>query len=175
MKTSTSMTFASCLLVAAAAITTARADSAAKKATKGKMAKHAAVFVTPDDIRWTAAPPDLPKDAQMAVLFGDPSKHDVFTVRLKVPDGYKIAPHWHSQDEQLTIIDGTLRLYMGDTMSGEPHELTRGSFHFLPAKEHHAAEARGATIVQINGTGPFDIHYLNAEDNPNRAAKSARR
>jgi len=29
--------------------------------------------------------------------------------------------------------------------------------------------------VQISGMGPFDIHYLNAEDNPNRAAKSARR
>lgn len=167
MKTSTSMTFVGGVLVAAAAIT-ANADS------KGKVAKHTAVFVTPGDIRWTTAPPDLPKGAQVGVLFGDPSKHEAYAMRLKLPDGYKIAPHWHSQDEQLTIIDGTLRLYMGDTMSVAPHDLTRGSFHFLPAKEHHAAQARGDTIVQINGMGPFDIHYLNAEDNP-APSKSARR
>ncbi len=35
---------------------------------------------------------------------------------------------------------------------------------------HHAAEAKGETVIQINGTGPFDIHYLNPADDPRSAA-----
>jgi quercetin dioxygenase-like cupin family protein len=164
------------VLAAAAAVTTASADTnTSGKTTSSKMTKHDALFVSPGDIKWGTAPPDLPKGAELGVLFGDPSKPAPFVVRIKAPDGYKIAPHWHSKDEQLTVISGTLQLYMGDTMSGEPHDLSAGSFHFLPAKAHHAAQAKGDTIVQINGVGPFDIHYLNPEDNPNPKPKTAKR
>ena len=51
--------------------------------------------------------------------------------------------------------------------------LTGGGFHFLPAKMHHAAETTEETIVQVDGTGPFDIHYLNPSDNPNPKAAAA--
>jgi mannose-6-phosphate isomerase-like protein (cupin superfamily) len=149
------------LLTAAPAV---RAADAKKKATAGKAE---AVFVNPDEIKWGEAPPDLPKGAQLAVLHGDPSKKGPFTVRFKMPDGYKIAPHWHSQDEALTTVSGTLKLHMGDTMDSPSHDLTAGAFHYLPGKMHHSAEAKDETIVQISGMGPFDIHYLNPADNPN--------
>jgi hypothetical protein len=35
---------------------------------------------------------------------------------------------------------------------------------------HHAAEVKGETVLQLDGMGPFDIHYLNPADNPNKAA-----
>jgi len=161
--------------IAVAAITTASADTKvdAKKSSKGM--KSDAVFIAPGDVKWMPAPPDLPKGAEIGVLFGDPMKKGTFAIRLKAPDGYKIAPHWHTQDEQLTVISGDLQLYMGDMMNGEPHDLTAGSYHFLPGKEHHSAVAKGDTIVQINGMGPFDIHYINAEDNPNPHPRQARR
>lgn len=153
--------------VALLATPAARADSAAK----GSHAKHdEATFVRADEIQWGKAPPDLPEGGQVAVLYGDPSKKAPFAIRLKAPDGYKIPPHWHSQDEQLTIVSGTLMLHMGDTMESPAHALDAGSFHFLPGKMHHAAEAKGETVVQINGKGPFDIHYLNPADNPNASA-----
>jgi hypothetical protein len=137
----------------------------------GKMkAKNDAVFISAKDVKWGDAPPDLPKGAQLGVLQGDPSKAGPFTVRLKAPDGYKIPPHWHSQTENLSVLEGTLTLYMGDTMTSEAHDLDAGSYHYLPAKMHHAAQAKGDTIVQISGTGPFDIHYLNPSDNPNPKA-----
>ncbi len=144
----------------------ARGDSAAKRSP----AKRDATFIKADEIQWGAAPPDLPQGGQIAVLYGDPSKRAPFAIRLKAPDGYKIPPHWHSQDEQLTIISGTLMLHMGDTMDSPAHALDAGAFHFLPGKMHHAAEARGDTVVQINGKGPFDIHYLNPADNPQASA-----
>jgi quercetin dioxygenase-like cupin family protein len=143
------------------------ATAYADDATKGKMGNDDAVFVNTKDLKWVDAPADLPKGAQVAVLTGDPTKGAAFAMRLKFPDGYKIPPHWHSNAEQLTIISGNFIIHMGDTMKAEPHSLDAGGYHFLPAKMHHAAEIKGETIVQINGMGPFDIHYLNPADNPN--------
>ena len=124
-------------------------------------------------MKWDAAPPDLPKGAEMSVLHGDPSKKAPFTLRLKMPAGYKIPPHWHTKDEQLTIVSGTFVLHMGDTMEAPAATLAAGGFHFLPGKTHHAAEATDETIVQVDGMGPFDIHYLNPADNPNPKAAAA--
>lgn len=52
------------------------------------------------------------------------------------------------------------------------HSLGAGGYHFLPGKMHHSAEAKGETILQVNGNGPFDIHYLHPADNPNRTASA---
>jgi quercetin dioxygenase-like cupin family protein len=140
-----------------------RADSA-------KGGKADAIFVNATEIKWGDAPPDLPRGAQIAVLSGDPSKKVPFVLRFKMPSGYKIPGHWHSQDEHLTVLSGTFVLHMGDNLNAPGHELEAGAYHFLPGKMHHAAEAKGETILQLHGTGPFDIHYLNPADNPNKAA-----
>jgi quercetin dioxygenase-like cupin family protein len=160
-----SLTIAVALLAAAPA---ARGADAKKKAAA---AKPQPVSVTADDIKWGDAPPTLPKGGQLAVLHGDPSKKGAFTIRFKMPDGYKIPPHWHTQDEQLTVVSGTLLLHMGDTMDAPAHDLGAGAYHYLPGKMHHAAEGKGETVVQIHGMGPFDIHYLNPADDPSRTAR----
>jgi quercetin dioxygenase-like cupin family protein len=133
-----------------------------------------AVFMNASELKWGEPPPELPKGAQLAVLFGDPTKKGTFTMRLKMPDGYKIPPHWHTLDENLTILSGTFLLHMGDKMDSPAHELKVGAYHFLPGKAHHAAEAKGETVVQIHGMGPFDIHYLNPADNPNKHAAATK-
>jgi quercetin dioxygenase-like cupin family protein len=165
-----------CALFAIAAASAAHArppEEGKPAAGKPAAGKAEAVFVKAKDLAWGEAPPDLPKGAQLAVLFGDPHKSGPFAVRLKMPDGYVIPPHWHTRDEQLTIVSGTLVMRMGDTKTAEAHELAAGDFHFLPGKMRHAAEAKGETVVQINGAGPFDIHYVNRADNPN--PKTARK
>ncbi|MDB4963596.1 MAG: Cupin region [Myxococcales bacterium] len=159
--------------VACTLLALAPAAYAGDEAKSKPAGKKQAVMINPSDIKWGEASPELPKGAQLAVLFGDPTKPARFTIRLKAPAGYVIPPHWHSKDEELTVVAGTLVLHMGDTMKAEPHELGAGAYHFLPAKMHHGAESKGDTVVQISGMGPFDIHYLNASDRPN--AKSARK
>jgi hypothetical protein len=158
-------------LVLFAFVPAARADDAKKKS--GAM-KPEAVFVNAAEIQWGDAPPVLPKGAQIAVLYGNPFKKGAYAMRLKMPDGYKIPPHWHALDEQLTILSGTFMLHMGDTMESPAHTLEAGGYHFLPAKMHHAAEVKGETILQINGIGPFDIHYLNPADDPTNAAAAGK-
>lgn len=129
-----------------------------------------AVYTNPSDIKWGDAPPVMPKGAKMAVLHGDPGKDGPFVARLMVPANYKIAPHWHSKDEQLTVVQGTLYLGEGDKIdSHHAHPVKVGGFHFLPAKTHHYAYSKSPTVVQINGMGPFDLTYINDADDPSKA------
>jgi Domain of unknown function (DUF4437) len=132
------------------------------------------VTILPADVKWGPAPPSLPKGAQVGVLRGDPSRKTYFVLRFKMPDAYRIPAHWHSNDEELTILAGTLTLGMGDKESGETHALEAGSYHFLPGKMHHFASAKGETVVEIHGYGPFDIHYLNPADDPTPKAEASK-
>jgi quercetin dioxygenase-like cupin family protein len=146
----------------------------AADAKKKAAPKPEPVFITVAEVKWGEAPPSMPKGGMIAALHGDPSKKLPFTIRLKMPDGYKIAPHWHSMDENLTVLSGTLVLHMGDTMDAPAHNLDAGAYHFLPGKMHHAAEAKGETVLQLSGIGPFDIHYLNPADDPSKARAAAK-
>jgi quercetin dioxygenase-like cupin family protein len=130
------------------------------------------VFINKADVKWGAAPPSMPKGAKIAVLYGDPGKAGPFTIRLLAPAGYRIPPHFHSQAEHLTVLSGTLYLGMGDKIDkSHSHALSSGGYHYLPAKAHHYAFTKAASILQASGEGPFDINYLNPADNPAKSAK----
>jgi len=132
------------------------------------------VYMNTGDVKWGDAPPVFTKGAKMAVLSGDPGKEGPFVARLKVPANYKIAPHWHSKDEDLTVISGTFHLAEGDKMEmAHAHELKAGAYHHLPAKTHHYAFSKGPAVVQINGMGPFDITYIDPKDDPSKMAAPA--
>lgn len=132
-----------------------------------------AMFMNASDLKWGDAPPGLPKGAKIAVLSGDPGKTGPFVARLQVPGNYKIAPHWHSTDEDLTVISGNFYFAEGDKMEAKgAHELKPGAFHHLPAKTHHYAYSKGPAVVQINANGPFDIVYVDPKDDPSKAAEA---
>ena len=126
------------------------------------------MVVTPAaKITWMDVPPFLPKGAKLAVLVGDPSKPEPFTVRLQMPDGYKIAPHTHPTTENITVIEGTFLVGMGSTVDRtKMMAVPRGGFASAPAQHPHYAEARGATIVQVHAIGPFALTYVNPADAP---------
>jgi hypothetical protein len=66
-------------------------------------------------IPYGPAPAFVPPGAQLAVLEGIPAAPGGdYTVRLKMPDGYRIAPHWHPRRENITVILGTFRVGMGE-------------------------------------------------------------
>jgi len=129
-------------------------------------------FVNPKDIKWGPAPPSIPKGAKIAVLQGDPGKAGPFVMRLMVPAGYKIPPHWHTQDESLTVISGSFYFGKGDKAeTSKAPIITAGAFHYLSGKDHHYLVAKTESVIQINGNGPFDITYINAEDDPQKTKK----
>ena len=124
-------------------------------------------------LAWGPAPPVFPAGARMAVLQGDPGQAASFTVRLEMPSGYRIPPHFHPTDEIVTVISGTFLIGMGDTLdAARTTALPAGGFVSLGANMHHYAIARGRTVVQVNSMGPFALIYVNPADNPQRTAST---
>jgi quercetin dioxygenase-like cupin family protein len=113
----------------------------------------------------------LPKGGQAVVLSGDPSKPAEYTLRAKLPAGYKIAPHWHPTDEHVTVISGSVAFGMGDkAVVADMTTLPAGGYAVMPANMHHYFQAKTATVIQVHGTGPFAITYINPADDPRNAA-----
>ena len=130
-------------------------------------------LVTPTTLQWGPAPPVLPAGAKLAVLQGDPGAAGEFTLRLAMPDGYRIPPHWHPTDENVTVIQGTFHAGMGETFDkAKGSALPAGGFASLPAKMPHYAWAEGETVVQVHGMGPFALTYVNPADDPRPPAKT---
>ena len=122
-----------------------------------------------DGLQWSDTPPNMPKGAKMAVLKGDPSKPGPFVLRLSTPAGYKVAPHSHSQEENLTVISGTFQVGMGDKVNTkELKSMGPGAFGSIPAGANHYAMSKTASVVQLHGEGPFDIKYANPSDDPSQ-------
>ena len=130
------------------------------------------------DLTWKPGPPSLPAGVQIAILEGDPSKEGPFVFRLKVPDGFTIAPHSHPRAERVTVLQGTFNIAEGDKLDKSPNKgrvMTAGSFGYWPARMHHYAwmgDGTGAeTIAQFHGQGPWTIEYVNPQDDPRNAKK----
>src|SRR5437870_13150351 len=70
-------------------------------------AKSPMAFFPGTELDWKDGPPSLPKGAKMAILEGDPTQPGMLTMRLRLPDGCQVFPHWHTQTEHATVLAGT--------------------------------------------------------------------
>ena len=96
------------------------------------------VAVSADQLKWGPAPPAVPKGAQIAILAGDPSKDGLYVYRVKVPAGYKVPPHIHPNDENVTVISGTFNVGMGGTFDEKKWASTEGRRFYAYAQGHAA-------------------------------------
>jgi quercetin dioxygenase-like cupin family protein len=128
---------------------------------------------TPDQIKWQDGPASLPAGAKVAMLEGDPAKEGFFTIRLRLPNGFKIPPHTHPKVEHVTVISGIINFGMGEKFDQNATQpMPAGTFGYWPAGMKHFAWAKGETVIQLHGIGPWQINYLNPADDP-RTAKDA--
>lgn len=126
-------------------------------------------FHEPSKIVWKDGPGSLPPGAKFAVLEGDPGKDGPFVMRLKFPDGYRIAPHMHPKTERLTVISGTFNLGMGEKVDDKTaHRMPAGTYGYWADGMVHYAFATGETVVQLHGIGPWGVTYVNPQDDPRR-------
>jgi quercetin dioxygenase-like cupin family protein len=133
---------------------------------------HQHLIVAPAEVTWGPASPKLPAGAQFARLLGDPSKPgELYVFRAKLPDGYSVPPHWHPADEHITVIAGTMTLGFGERRDDNTMvELPTGSYAMLPKEAPHYNRMKGETILQFHGVGPYDIVYVNPNDDPSRSS-----
>lgn len=128
-------------------------------------------IVESPSVAWGPGPASLPPGARAAVLYGDPSKPELFVMRLSLPANYAIPPHTHPRPEIVTVMSGGFHLGMGS--DGDPAKAQRlgpGAFVAMSPGMAHYAHTMEPTVVQISTTGPWSITYLNAADDPRNAA-----
>ena len=110
---------------------------------------------------WIDAPPTLPAGTRMMLLEGHPREKGFFTMRLRLPAGSRIQPHWHPSEERVTILSGLARVGFGDTFDEQRMEsFGPGSFYLNPAKSHHYVWIVEETEMQLTGAGPWELHPL---------------
>lgn len=128
------------------------------------------VMVNPDELTWKDGPPSLPKGAQMALLYGDPSKDGMFVMRLKFPADYKIPAHTHPTEEVVTVVNGEFNIGMGSTFDPSKTKTikTGGVVAMAPGMQHYVQIGK-ETVVQLSTRGPWSIAYVNPADDPRKS------
>ena len=159
------------LLVALGAVSGAK-DEPGKPAGDGHDAQVAGAsehrMLLPDQLEWKDSPA-LPAGAKVAVLEGDPTKEGYFAMRVRLPDGFRIPPHWHPCYERVTVISGTFHLGAGEKFDkNSARALPAGSYWSMRPGMRHFAWAEGETVVQVTTTGPWGITYVNPDDDPRK-------
>lgn len=138
------------------------------QAQESKTSTH--IMLNADEVKWGPAPPSVPKGLQLSVVSGDPGGPGSFVIRLKIPAGARIAPHWHPTDEHVTVISGTVAFGMGEKFDAAAlKNLAAGGYALMPAEMRHFAMAKTAAVLQVHGTGPFVLNYVNPADDPSKA------
>jgi len=107
---------------------------------------------------WKETKPPLPVGSKIAVLEGDPKQSGMFTIRLQLPAGAKLAPHFHPVPERVTVISGEVRVGFGDKPSMlNTDRFVAGDFYVNPPAVHHFVFFPKTTVIQITGEGPWTV------------------
>ena len=122
----------------------------------------APVQVTPaKDVKWEQAP-GMPEGIKTVLQYGDPVKGP-YIILLRFPKGTLNPAHWHSADEAVTILKGTMVTGEGKALGeGKAHEVSPGGYFIIPGKTPHWGKVTSEEDVILTrlGNGPRDIHYF---------------
>ena len=122
------------------------------------------VALTPDEMNWKAQGALAARGLQQINLVGDPAKPGPYTLRLKFPKGYRIAPHTHPDSREVTILSGLFATGYGETFDdAKLKALPAGSFYTEPANLPHFIEIKEDTVLQVSGTGPSGRQFVGPE------------
>jgi quercetin dioxygenase-like cupin family protein len=110
----------------------------------------------------------FPPEARLAVLVGRPSEPGPYTIRVKVPNGVKLMPHWHPEDRIYTVISGVFYIGLGDKFDADKLEAyPPGAVIVLPGNTSHFHWARsGEYVTQVAAIGPLGLEYVDSKDDP---------
>ncbi|HXB24050.1 MAG TPA: cupin domain-containing protein [Gemmatimonadaceae bacterium] len=127
--------------------------------------------ILPDNVEWQPFPA-FPPTARYAVLVGDPTQPGPYVIRVKVPAGVKLMPHWHPEDRVYTVISGVFYIGLGSAFDATKlAAYPPGAVIVLPGHTHHFHWAQsGEYVTQVNAIGPLGLEYVESQDDPRRAS-----
>ena len=107
--------------------------------------------------RWThdkGAPP-----GSESVLLRQDAQTGAMELLVRYPAGHVFAPHWHSVNERIVVLEGKLSIRVG---TAAETSLEAGGFAFLPAKEVQRLACTPASrcTFYIYWDGKLDNHKV---------------
>lgn len=127
------------------------------------------ISIVPTEIEWSDAP-SIGPGAQLAVLEGDPKQAAPFTMRIKLPPNFEIPVHTHPVFERVTVLSGTFHLGIGEAFDRDKAKAypAGGVTMMPPGMPMFAYTGDEEAVVQLHGTGPWGINYLNPAEDPRK-------
>lgn len=128
------------------------------------------ILVTPEQVEWSESDvQSLPPGVKIAQIQGKLSEPGRFTARLRFPANYELPAHHHPAVEHVTVISGTFNMGAGDKLDKtQTTALPPGSVLIMQPGMRHYAWTEKETVVQLTGEGPWQIVYVNPEDDPRK-------
>ena len=116
------------------------------------------------DLKWTP----IMKGCDVATVSGDFNAEGTpYVLRIRCGDGIKVPAHWHPMDENLTVLKGTFLVGMGEAFDeAKLQTMNVGNFITMPKEMRHFGMCKGETIVQVHGSGPFKVNWVNPSEVP---------
>ena len=152
------------LLLSALLVVAAGAHSMANRPYHG----DGQIMLNASDLEWGPIASMAP-GAKFALLEGDLSRAVPFTFRLALPADYVIAPHIHPAYERVTVLSGTLHFGHGREFDRERTvALEQGGLAIMAPGEPMFGYTEEPTVIQLHGTGPWGIEYLDPADDPRK-------
>lgn len=119
-----------------------------------------------DDLVWGPVG-SMGEGAEIAIIEGELSEEEPFTLRIRMEDGYEIKPHIHPAYERVTVLEGTLHFAHGERYDADAtHALEEDDFAIMSPGDPMFGHAEGETVIQLHGTGPWGIDYIDPADDP---------
>lgn len=105
------------------------------------------------DLQWT--PETGTPGADGALLREDPAT-GAMELLVHYPAGHVFAPHWHSANERILLLEGTMSVQVGSVHQ----ELRPGGYAFMPAKQVQSMSCGAASrcAFYVYWDGKLDNH-----------------
>jgi len=120
-----------------------------------------------DSLPWRPSWPGT----EIAIVQGELTGSGRFVFRFRMPDGYWIHPHSHPVDAHIRVISGTFLVGMGTVLdSTSVRTIALGTAIDVRTGMNHFEGSRGATVIEVSGTGPWGITFVDPSKAPAAAA-----
>ena len=112
-----------------------------------------------NDLVWRAGIPGT----LIAILEGNPKSDSLYTIRLKIPANFIVRPHWHTSDERVTVLSGSVYVGFGDKIDrNKSKKFTVDGYYVNPPDIHHFVWTDEPAEIQITGIGPWVVKYIDS-------------
>lgn len=116
-------------------------------------------------------PGSIPAGTRMIMVYGSPEQPGPYIFRVRFPAGYRLPPHRHPDQRQVTVLEGYYWSAPGESF--EQDKLKRYAprdFYVTEAGVPHYAWAETEVLIQESGIGPIaaPIEYVRPEDDPRK-------